>query len=301
MEKMNGKRAPRATGFAAAALMVLTALTALLAVSAAPAGAQDVEGDLQRARSEIAKAKKEIQRADGELRRADSLVRDEASRAAQAEERQARDRERRDKEITALQGRLQETQGKIGAEKASLSRHQNAVDEIKSREGHIRKVLAGYCDSLAARVEAGLPWENQARLDRIHALKRDLDAGTATPEEGLSRLSAILKEEVKAGDEIAVFNKPLNRLNGETVNAQVLRLGNQWLVYMDEEGKRFGVLERQGGKWAWREDLAFGEKNRVREAIEVKSAKRPPQLVVLGLGVSAGAEAAPAAPEGGAK
>lgn len=283
-------RAPRRTAAAAFA--------ALLAAGAA-AAAQDAEGDAQRARAEIAKAKREIQRADAELRRTDSLMRDEASRAAQAEERQGKDRERREKEIAALQGRLQETQGKIGAEKAALARHQNGVDEIKSREGHIRKVLAGYCDSLAARVEAGLPWDNQARLDRIRALGRDLEAGTASPEEGVSRLAAILKEETKAGDEIAVFSRPVTRGDGAAVNAQILRLGNQWLAYMDEDGKLFGVMERQGGKWAWREDLAFGEKNRVREAIEVKSAKRPPQLVVLDLGVSAGApapgSAAPAA------
>ena len=287
-----GRTASARGGMASAALRTaaLAAFAALLA--AAPAAAQDAEGDIQRARAEIAKAKKEIQRADAELRRTDSLMRGEASAAAQAEERHAKDRERREKEIAALQGRLQEAQGKIGAEKAALARHQNGVDEIKSREGHIRKLLAGYCDSLAARVEAGLPWDNQARLDRIRALGRDLEAGTASPEEGLARFSAILKEEVKAGDEIAVFSRPVVRGDGSTVNAQILRLGNQWLVYMDEEGKHFGAMERQGGKWAWREDLAFGEKNRIREAIEVKSAKRPPQLVVLDLGVSAG-EAAP--------
>ena len=272
------------------------AVLAALLGAAAPATGAGRGGRPPADARRIAKAKKEMQRADGELRRTDSLMRDESSRAAQAEERQAKDRERRDKEIAALQARLQETQGKIGAEKAALARHQNAVDEIKSREAHLRKVLAGYCDSLAARVEAGLPWDNQARLDRIRALKRDLEAGTASPEEGLARLSAILKEEVKAGDEIAVFSKPVNRANGETVNAQVLRLGNQWLVYMDEEGKRFGVMERKGGTWAWREDIAFGEKNRIREAIEVKSAKRPPQLVVLDLDVAAGAPTAAGAP-----
>jgi hypothetical protein len=75
------------------------------------------------------------------------------------------------------------------------------------------------------------------------------------------------------------------------VNAQVLKIGNQWLVYMDEEGKRFGVLERKAGAgdsaaWEWREDPGFAEKNRIKAALEVKSAKRPPQLAVLDLGVT---------------
>lgn len=280
MERMQAKRSRRARIAAALAL-------GALALGALPAAAQDLEGEILKVRAEMGRARKEIQRADAELRRADSLMRDEASRAAQSEERASKDRERRDQELAALQGRLQEAQGKINAEKAALARHQNALDEAKAREAQLRKGLALWCDSLALRVESGLPWDNQARLDRIRALKRDLDAGAASAEEGLTRISAILKEEVKAGDEIAVFNRPVTRLDGEAVNAQVLRLGNQWLAYMDEEGKRFGVMERSAGKWAWREELSFAEKNRVREAIEVKSAKRPPSLVILDVGIEA--------------
>lgn len=286
MVRTNGIRRPGRNGRGLAGLLLA------LGLLAGTAGAQDLDGDIRAARAEIAKAKREIQRADAEARRTDSLMRDEAARAARAGERHAKDRERREKELEALQARIQETRGRIDAERNTLARHQNAIDEIKARQANLAKVMAGWCDSLAARVEAGLPWENQARLDRINALKRDLEAGSASPDEGLARLSALLKEEVKAGDEIAVFNKPVARSNGETVNAQILRLGNQWLVYMDEDGKRFGVMERRDGKWAWREELSFAEKNRVREAIEVKSAKRPPQLVVLDLGFDAGERAA---------
>jgi hypothetical protein len=69
---------------------------------------------------------------------------------------------------------------------------------------------------------------------------------------------------------------------------------------MDEEGKRFGVLERKaapggGWTWEWREDPGFEEKNRIKAAIEVKSAKRPPQLAVLDLGLALAGGPAPAA------
>jgi hypothetical protein len=281
------------TARAALALMAWAAWAPLGAPGAAYA--QDPGEDIRKAQADIARMKKEIQRADAEVRRADSLMRDEAARAAQAEERQAKDRERRDKELAALQARLAETQGKIDAERNALARSQNAIDEVKAREAQLARTLAAWCDSLAARVEAGLPWDNQARLDRIGALRKDLEAGTATAEEGLARISAILREEVKAGDEIALFNRPVTRANGEVVNAQMLRLGNQWVAYMDEDGKRFGVLERRGGKWDWREDLSFAEKNRVKEAIEVKGAKAPPKLAVLDVGLSLGAPAAPPA------
>jgi hypothetical protein len=281
-----------------------TPLAALLIAALLPLAGMGQEGEgarldaeIQKAKADMAQARKDAQKADAELRKTDSLLREESARAAQAEDRQAKDRERREKENASLQGRIQETQGKINAERSGLNRWQNAQDEIKARQKRLALVLAGYCDSVAARILAGPPWETEGRVDRVKSLKKDLEAGSASVEEGFARLNAVIKEEIKGGDEIALLNKPVTRKNGDVVNAQVLKLGNQWLVYMDEEGKRFGVLERKAsGGWDWREDPGFEEKNRIKAALEVKSAKRPPQLAVLDLGIST---AVPADAKGG--
>lgn len=282
------------------------ALAAALLAAAAPRAqeadaAARLEADLQKARAEMEKVKKEVQKAEAESRRTDSLVRDENTRAAAAEQRAAQDRERREKENAALIARVQETQAKINQERASLGRLQNSEDETKARQKRLTLLLAGYCDSLGRRIEAGLPWENEVRLDRVRGLKKDLEAGSATVDEGFARLNAILKDEVKNGDEITLASKPVTLKNGEVVNAQVLKIGNQWLAYMDEEGKRFGLLERKpGGAWEWREDPGFEEKNRIKAAIEIKSAKRPPSLALLDLGLAPGATLPPpAAPSSG--
>ena len=272
------------------AAMLLAALPATLrAQEADAANAARLESDLQKARAEVDKAKKVAAKAEAEFRKTDSLLREETARAAAAEERAGKDRERREKENTALQARVQETNAKVNQERSGLGRWQNAEDEIKARQKRLSQLLAGYCDSLAKRINAAPPWEREARIDRVLSLKKDLEAGSATVDEGFARLNAVIKEEAKAGDEIALLNKPVTRKNGDVVNAQMLKVGNQWLVYMDEEGKRFGVLERNAsGGWDWREDPGFEEKNRIKSAIEVKGAKRPPQLAVLDLGVSIG-------------
>lgn len=270
----------------------VTAMLLLAGGARAQEGDDRLDGDLQKARADMAQARKDIQKADGELAKSDSLMRDEAARAAQSEDRQGKDRERREKENAALQARTAETQGKIDAERNAAARGQNAVDEIKARQKQLVALLAAWCDSVAARIDGGLPWDKEPRIDRVRALKKDLQAGTASPDEGFARLSAILKDEIKLGDEIAVFNKPVTRKSGEVVNAQVLKIGNLWLAYMDEDAKRFGILEKTEKGWEWREDLGFSEQNRVREALEVKSAKRPPQLVTLDLGILPGGAAA---------
>lgn len=288
---MTMRQSPRRASGARALLWAAALLAAPGALRAQDAdAAARLDADAQKARADVEKSKKDVQKAEADLRRTDSLLREENDRAAAAEQRAAKDRERREKENAALQARVQETQGKINQERASLGRWQNEEDEIKARQKRLSLLLAGYCDSLARRIESGPPWDNEARLDRVRGLKKDLEAGSATVDEGFARLTAILKDEVKTGDEISLFNKPLTRKNGEAVNAQILKIGNQWLVYMDEDGKRFGVLERKaGGAWDWREDPGFEEKNRIKAAIEIKGAKRPPSLAVLDLGIAPGA------------
>lgn len=286
-------------------LRILTTASALALGLALPGAsrAQDpavalprLEADLQKARADIEKARKDGAKADVELRKTDSLLREETARASATDERAAKDRERREKENAALSARVQDTQGRVNQERSGLGRWQNAGDEIKARQKRLALVLAGYCDSLARRIEASPPWEREVRLDRVRSLKKDLEAGSASVEEGFARLTAAVKEEIKSGDEIVLLNKPVTRKNGDVVNAQVLKVGNQWLVYMDEEAKRFGVLERNAsGGWDWREDPGFEEKNRIKAALEVKSAKRPPQLAVLNLGIAPGAAVLPPA------
>jgi len=100
-------------------------------------------------------------------------------------------------------------------------------------------------------------------------------------------LDALYSGEIKFGDEVAVFNKSVTRNNGEVINARILKIGNQWIAYSDEEGKKYGILERtqseDGIQYRWREKFSFGERESIREALEVKTARKPPKLVTLPL------------------
>jgi len=274
-----------------AGLLLSPLITPLKIFAEEPDNSTRIESELQKTKADMAQVKKDIAKADAEIRKTDSLLREESSRSAQSEERANKDRERREKENQDLQNRLHETQVKIDAEKANQNRHQNAVGEIKARQKNLALTIATYCDSVIARIENGLPWDREMRMDRLRGIKKDLETGAATVDEGFARLSAVIKDEIKLGDEISVLNKPITRKNGDVINAQILKMGNQSMVYMDEEGKLFGMLQRQSsatGKisWEWKEDPSFTEKNQIRTALEVKSAKRPPQLVTLNLSVS---------------
>jgi hypothetical protein len=84
---------------------------------------------------------------------------------------------------------------------------------------------------------------------------------------------------------VIMSSRPLTRRNGEVINAQALKIGNQVIVYVDEDGKKFGMLERatgpEGEAWTWREDLNLAERTAVKRAIAVKAGRETPQLATL--------------------
>jgi hypothetical protein len=210
---------------------------------------------------------------------------------------------------------VRETRGRAAGERARGESYLAGAAEIKAREQAYGAFFAMVADSLIARVEAGQPWDIETRRDRLLALKRDIEAGTATPEEAFARLAALLREETKAGDEVTLSSRPLTRRNGEVINAQVLKIGNQVMVYVDDEGKKFGILEPSvagnGPTWTWREDLDLSERNAVKRAVAVKAGREAPQLAPLSLALAGlsgttapkpsipdTASSAPAAPKG---
>ena len=242
--------------------------------------------DIPRLKAEIAKVKRDIQKTESDLGRTDSLTREEAALAQRLEERNKKDKERRETEIAALTGKIQELQKQIQAEKSKAARADNGTDEIAARTKNYAAFLASWCDSLLLRVENCPPLEREPREERVRALKNDLLAGSASPEEGISRLASILKDEIRSGDEIAMLNRPLTLKSGEVINAQILKMGNQFALFSDEDGKRLGFLERTPEGWGTREVDDFAERLALKKAIEVKGAKQPPQLVPLEVTVS---------------
>ncbi len=279
--------------------MNLAALAFVLALGAAKAQSFDEAYDIPRLKADIAKLKRDVQKAEADLRKTDSLTREEALLAERNAARAQKDKERRDKEIASLQARMQDLRQQIQTERTKAARASNGQEEIEARRKNLGQYLVAWCDSLLLRVQSCPPLEREPREERVRALKNDLLSGAASPEEGLSRFSAIAKDEIRSGDEVALLNRPLTLKSGETINAQILKVGNQFAVFMDEDAKHSGYLERHGGSWVTREVEGFEDKLAVKKAIEVKAAKQPPQLVPLSVHVEPVMAQTPVKAQGG--
>lgn len=262
-----------------------------LAICLAGLAFADLSSDLEDYRAQKASVEVDIKKLDQRIRATDSLTKDESRRSAVLKGRYDADLQRRRGELDSMQVKMQRQAAELQKERNKQAGAQIGTDNVKAYRTALGKNLADLCLQFETTVAQSLPWDRESRVERIQALRRDLESGTATPEEGFSRLRALYSEEIRFGDETVQASRTLIRKNGETINAKVLRIGNQWMVYHDDEALRFGVLERTraaNGKttYAWREDLSFEERQAVKLALDVKLARKPPQMVSLPLSLS---------------
>jgi len=250
----------------------------------------DYESEIRDLKMQKEKLNSEIQNLNTRIASTDSMLRADVSHRQLLEQRYKADVERRNLEIDSLNAKIRKVAASLQQERNKQARAKNKSDNVAAKRRALRSELAKICKQLEAQITQTLPWERDKRLDRAKSLTREIESGNVTEEEAFSRMKSLVNEEIKFGDEVSVVNSPLTRKNGEIVNATILRIGNQWMVYVDENGASYGRLERklENDKivYAWNEELNLEERAAVKLAIEVKQAKKPPQIVKLPVSLS---------------
>lgn len=263
---------------------------ALLVLSLSGPAFADRSAEIRDLKLEKDKLNSEISKLNRQISATDSMLKADDSRYKTLQQRYKADVERRKSEIDSLNAKIRTVAEQLQEERGKQARAKNRSDNVAAKRKALRSVLASVSKQLETQVAQTIPWEIESRLDRVKSLTRDIEGGNASEEEAFSRLKSLVAEETKFGDEVAVINSPLTRKNGELINATILRIGNQWMVYSDDNGTVFGVLVRrmEGGRvvYEWNEDLSLEERAAVKLAIDVKQARKPPQIVTLPVSLS---------------
>ena len=250
----------------------------------------DYESEIRDLKMQKEKLNSEIQALNTRIAATDSMLRADVSRHKLLEQRYKADSERRLAEIDSLNVKIRKVAASLQQERNKQARAKNKSENVAAKRRALRLELAKISKKLESQIAQTLPWERESRLDRVKSLTREIESGNASEEEAFSRLKSLLGEEIKFGDEVAIVNSPLTRKDGEIVNATILRIGNQWMVYVDENGSVYGRLGRklENGKvvYEWNENLDLEERAAVKLAIDVKQAKKPPQIVNLPVSLS---------------
>lgn len=232
----------------------------------------------------------EIKKTSALIKETEKLIKEDASRYATLEKRYADDLARRSLELDSLNAKIRKMAEQLQLEKNKQVGAKNRAERVKSKRKMVLGLMAESCKALEVQVEQTIPWDKEARLERVRSLLRDLQTENASEEEAFSRMKSLIQEEIRFGDEVAILNAPFTRKNGETINAKILRIGNQWMVYTDENTTVYGALMRklENGKivYEWNESLTLSEREAVKLAIDVKQARKAPQMVTLPLSLS---------------
>ena len=266
--------------------LIYILMSAFLAVNAFA----DYESEIRDLKLQKEKLNSEIQTLNKRIAATDSMLRADVSRHKVLEQRYKADTERRNAEIDSLNVKIRKAASSLQQERNKQARAKNRSENVAAKRRALRLELANISKKLESQIAQTLPWERESRLDRAKSLTREIESGNASEEEAFSRLKSLLNEEIKFGDEVVVVNSPLTRKDGEIVNATILRIGNQWMVYVDENGSAYGRMERKndGEKivYEWNEELNLEERAAVKLAIDVKQARKPPQIVNLPVSLS---------------
>ena len=250
----------------------------------------DRASEIQDLKLEKEKLNSEIQKLNRQIAATDSMLKADDSRYKTLQQRYKADTERRRAEIDSLNAKIRGVAEQLQDERGKQARAKNRSENVAAKRKALRSALSAVSRQLESQVAQTLPWERDTRLDRVKSLTRDIESGNASEEEAFSRLKSLIAEETRFGDEVAIVNSPLTRKNGELINASILRIGNQWMVYSDDNGTVFGCLVRrmENGNvvYEWNEDLNLEERSAVKLAIDVKQAKKPPQVVKLPVSLS---------------
>jgi hypothetical protein len=271
----------------------LAAVGLILALGATQSTASDRD-TLEQLQSARITLQKEIETLQRDIVRTDSLKALEGTRSKKQQADLQLCIDKKQSERADIERQREEVQQQITALSAQVQQMQTQRSALANQRQFLSGLLIEKCSLLQQHINSSLPWNNEQRLGRISALKNDLQAGTASIEDGFARLRSIIDEEISFGDDVVLEERQVRRNNGTTLSARMMRLGALWMVYVDTPEENYGVLYRSTtGEWIWREELSFAEREAIRTAIRVKEAKRPPQLVVLPLSLSIGQKGGP--------
>ncbi len=245
----------------------------------------DYDSEIRDLKQQKEKLNSEIQKLTRQIASTDSLLRADDARYKKLQARYSEDSERRRAEIDSLNVKIRGVAAQLQEERQKQAHAKNRNDNVAAKRKALRSAMLSICKQLERQVAMTVPWERDARLERVRSLARDIESGNAAEEESFSRIKAVIQQEIKFGDEVAIVNAPLTRKNGELINAQILRIGNQWMVYSDENGTVYGNLVRRASKgkitYEWNENLELWEREIIRYAIDMKLAKKPPQIIAM--------------------
>lgn len=182
--------------------------------------------------------------------------------------------------LAYLQERLDRETARSNALDHDVNELQRSLDESVRLKAGIADTMRVVLDRLEASVAADLPFlpeERQARLANLHKLMARDDAEAA---EKLRILLEALLVEAQYGSSVEVTPAEVV-VAGQTIHADVLRIGRLAIYWRSPDGKRAGTWDPTRREWT---ELPTSSNRVIAHAIEIAAKRRANELVSLPIG-----------------
>lgn len=199
--------------------------------------------------------------------------------AREQEELRARYRAAR-ADVEALERRkssLEKRDAALREQVASLNRR---IAESDRLEAGLQSVMEETLDRLDAFTDEDLPFLPEERSRRIRNLRETLAQPGTSPGEKLRMLLEALQVETGYGDTVETYQERID-VDGESLFADIFRLGRLSLFWMTPDGERVGEFDRVTGRWV---ELPERYRKSIRMAVEMAARQRPVELLRLPVG-----------------
>lgn len=194
--------------------------------------------------------------------------------------------EKRDVELLEIKSSFTLIETNRKNTKANILSMQRKSKNIDLRVKALKESISIIAEELKIQIENGFPASIKKRNSSLVLLIRDIKESAISLEEAMARLWVIMDNEDRFGSSIEVRKKEIILSSGVAISVNELRIGKQFLLYVSDNSKQYGVLKKfkvKGkDKFEWITDgFDFATRTAIRDAIGVKTGKKPPQLISI--------------------
>ena len=187
----------------------------------------------------------------------------------------------------ALQASVTWLEEQRDAEGARLVAYDERIAELERRlaesdrlQESLEDTLRCVLDRLETAVARDLPFLLEERATRLRTVRSELARPEIPAADKLRRVLEALQIETQYGGSVAVERHRIVA-SGDTLHADVLRLGRVALFWRTPDGRRVGTYDEAAGAWV---ELPGSRHRGVERAMEMAQRLRPVEVVGLPVG-----------------
>ena len=189
---------------------------------------------------------------------------------------------KRNKKIDGIEWARQEAQRSldwITSQEEEIQSILDQIDELDNININMIPIMLKMIDALDKFVTLDIPFLITERTERVDNLKSIMDRGDISTSEKFRKVTEAYQIESDYGRTIEAYRSEVE-FDGETFNADFLRVGRVSLAFVTSSGDKAGFWNKSTGRW---EESSAAVKRSTIDGLKIALKQAPPTLITIPL------------------